>query len=432
MRRRMTIVIAVFMLLSVTAIGQNWTYQGAWPDTNYKGGTHGIVVDPDGKVWTASYYHTNWVSPSGDTITNSSPIYIFNSDGTLNDIIGIVTSGTFTDTLGIGGSSAGCRGMTRDESGNIIYDNSGVEKLLIKIDYKTKQGLARHVMTEVGSSPTKPGVSDDGTVFVAPVVSGAATAIAMYDKDLNYVGNAVTGEPSGIARTMEVSKDGNTIYYASFTGPQMMFVYQRPDQFSDYVLKDTVLQGMSDETLAWNPSTGNLWVSNDARGTGPYTELTWYEMDPATYDLVDSLTMPLPDPSGTADMYPRGAAFSNDGNVLYVGLFGIKYNRLYKFDRVTGVMQEFGAVVKDYNLSQNYPNPFNPTTTISFDVVKTGHVTLKVYDMIGREVATLVNQEMQNGSYRINFNASNLASGNYIYQLNVNGKTISKKMTLLK
>ena len=95
-----------------------------------------------------------------------------------------------------------------------------------------------------------------------------------------------------------------------------------------------------------------------------------------------------------------------------------------------------------YNLSQNYPNPFNPSTTINFQLPKSGFVTLKVFDILGREVATLVNKEKSQGRYSVNFSAKggsasggdalNLASGVYIYQIRVNDYVSSKKMILLK
>ena len=83
-------------------------------------------------------------------------------------------------------------------------------------------------------------------------------------------------------------------------------------------------------------------------------------------------------------------------------------------------------------LSQNYPNPFNPSTKISFELPVSGFTTLKVYDILGREVAVLLNEELMAGSHIINFNASNLASGTYIYRLNGNGNSLTRKMILLK
>jgi hypothetical protein len=85
-----------------------------------------------------------------------------------------------------------------------------------------------------------------------------------------------------------------------------------------------------------------------------------------------------------------------------------------------------------YDLSQNYPNPFNPVTTINYQLPQTGFVTLKTYDILGKEVATLVNEQKNQGRYSVDFNASHLASGVYIYQLRVNDYVSSKKMILLK
>ena len=89
-------------------------------------------------------------------------------------------------------------------------------------------------------------------------------------------------------------------------------------------------------------------------------------------------------------------------------------------------------IVKKYDLTQNFPNPFNPTTTINYQMPKKGQVTIKIYDILGREIATLVNEEKTQGRYAISFDGSNLASGIYIYQIHVNDYFNSKKMILLK
>ena len=87
---------------------------------------------------------------------------------------------------------------------------------------------------------------------------------------------------------------------------------------------------------------------------------------------------------------------------------------------------------ENFTLSQNYPNPFNPSTQILFSVAQAGFVSLKVYDMIGREVATLVNQELTPSSYSITWNAANVASGVYLYRLVSGSYTETKKMVLMK
>jgi hypothetical protein len=86
----------------------------------------------------------------------------------------------------------------------------------------------------------------------------------------------------------------------------------------------------------------------------------------------------------------------------------------------------------DFSLFQNYPNPFNPSTNIEFRIKDFGLVTLKVYDILGREIATLVNEEKNAGTYMVTFNASNLASGIYFYQLKAGSFIETKKMLLIK
>ena len=85
-----------------------------------------------------------------------------------------------------------------------------------------------------------------------------------------------------------------------------------------------------------------------------------------------------------------------------------------------------------FSLSQNYPNPFNPTTLIKFSIPVKGNVTLKVYDIIGNEVATLVNENKDAGTFEVNFSAENFSSGIYLYQLKSSSFIETKKMTLIK
>ena len=90
------------------------------------------------------------------------------------------------------------------------------------------------------------------------------------------------------------------------------------------------------------------------------------------------------------------------------------------------------SIPKEYSLSQNFPNPFNPSTTIKYSIIKNDFVTIKLYDVLGREIETLVNENQKAGIYSINFNASNLPSGVYIYRIIAGKFNQSKKMLLLK
>ena len=86
----------------------------------------------------------------------------------------------------------------------------------------------------------------------------------------------------------------------------------------------------------------------------------------------------------------------------------------------------------DFVLGQNYPNPFNPTTTIKYQIPKLSFVTLKVYDVLGREIETLVDEEKPAGSYQVEWSTNNLSSGVYFYTINATGFIETKKMLLIR
>jgi hypothetical protein len=90
------------------------------------------------------------------------------------------------------------------------------------------------------------------------------------------------------------------------------------------------------------------------------------------------------------------------------------------------------AIPSVFDLKQNYPNPFNPSTTISFNVPQGEHVLLRVFTMLGQEVATLVNERREAGSYSVQFSANNLAAGQYFYRIKAGEFVDVKRMTLIK
>jgi hypothetical protein len=104
----------------------------------------------------------------------------------------------------------------------------------------------------------------------------------------------------------------------------------------------------------------------------------------------------------------------------------------YFFASTSAVRKSEGALPKAFYLEQNYPNPFNPSTTIAYALAKPSNVSLKVFDVLGREVATLVSQKQDVGRYELQFSAQNLSSGIYFYQLRADEFSQTRKMVLLK
>jgi hypothetical protein len=98
---------------------------------------------------------------------------------------------------------------------------------------------------------------------------------------------------------------------------------------------------------------------------------------------------------------------------------------------ITGI-EQLSDEMKTYSLSNNYPNPFNPTTTIEYSTPKLSFVTLKVFDVLGREVTTIVDEEKNTGTYKVEFDGTSHGSGIYFYQLKAGDYIEAKKMILVK
>jgi hypothetical protein len=126
--------------------------------------------------------------------------------------------------------------------------------------------------------------------------------------------------------------------------------------------------------------------------------------------------------------------------VVYSGWTGEYEGKLYDcmriwgryIESVAGIEDQSSEIVTEYKLEQCYPNPFNSATEIQYSILQSSNVTLKVYDILGNEIATLVNEEKEQGVYTINFDSNNLPSGVYFYRLQAGNFIQTKKMVLLK
>ena len=119
----------------------------------------------------------------------------------------------------------------------------------------------------------------------------------------------------------------------------------------------------------------------------------------------------------------------NISGFLRYRLKQIDFNGSFEYSNIIEVNS---SPILSFELSQNYPNPFNPTTKISYQIPKSSYVTLKVYDVLGNEIATLVNEVKPAGSYGVEFNAANLPSGVYLYRLQAGSFVQTKNMILLR
>jgi hypothetical protein len=122
---------------------------------------------------------------------------------------------------------------------------------------------------------------------------------------------------------------------------------------------------------------------------------------------------------------------ASDTNALNSGIIQSLDGVTWSSTGITAVENE-NQIPTEFSLSQNYPNPFNPSTSIKYQVSKSSQVLLKVYDLLGREVAELVNEEKPVGTYEVTFDASELSSGVYYYQIKAENYLETKKMVLLR
>ena len=189
-------------------------------------------------------------------------------------------------------------------------------------------------------------------------------------------------------------------------------------------------------------TTRYTWVSCDTNGTSQYCTFIWGDNDSlnvkrsrcsfsgGTY-YYDRASYPL-----TTTAFPVCAVYNNrSGNhrrSTYAYWRSGPHDIYFNAENLPTGITNTNGIANTYSLSQNFPNPFNPTTSINFSIPKDGLVKIVVYDVLGKEVATLVNDEQTAGNYEVTFDASKLTSGVYFYKITSGDFSDVKKMLLVK
>jgi DNA-binding beta-propeller fold protein YncE len=459
MKKLLFLTICLLLIVSVGANAQ-WKFVKYFPDTTSlkywivgsgSGINNGVAVAPDGNIWLQSFSATcdtllpaKWptgcirvYTPRGVQLPFS-PIYMLSG----KDQNGVAVTDTLS-SLNSGNWGGTGYGLAVDPStGNILSCKGGSR--IWKIDYKTGKGIVRIAGPLPGYASSLSTVAADnfGEVFVSPVTPGA-TPIGILNPDFTSAGT-VANSSQDYCRAMAVSGDGNDVYCAYFSQQKMMLFHSDNGSLGPYVKKDSIL-GLTFETAVWGPKTGYLWTTSGSTGGGvpiaPYLPYRWYAFDVKTKKVMDSIAwydtkLPL---YGN-DERPRGIAFNKTGDTAYVTVFNSNdtkvgpaaWCQVFAKSGATSVEQDKNVIPTGYTLSQNYPNPFNPSTQIRFTITQTGMTSLKVYDVMGREVATLVDESMTPGAYTVKFDASHLSSGTYMYVLTSGSARLTNKMMLVK
>jgi len=444
------LLLSIVLCLMVSFTSAQYVYDASFPNKTKAdsvligqgNGLHGVAVGKDGNIWTVNY---NYYVP-GDSLPRSGvnvrvlPVRIWKPDGTPASFspLMILKGGAVNDTLFTGNSG---RGLATTPDGNILFtwfDNTYL------LDYRNGAVLARIVTTYLNGS-TKASADLSGNIYDCPVFNNQGP-LEMFDNKGAKVAN-VTDTTRFFSRVVECSRAGDKIYFAGYTGHCL--IRYSGDPLGGYVA-DTVLKGFDCEALCRAGQTDILWASagsgNDKPNQYPnaitsYSSHTWYLWNPATKQIKDSIKWNGLNSFTTADsagVRPRGVSTTVNGDTVYVIMFGSKTG-MYSIQRFVGpkagtsVNQESSLIPDNYSLSQNYPNPFNPTTKINFALKTASDINLRVYDVLGKEVATLATGHYAAGSYSVEFTGNNLSSGMYFYTLTAaNGFHQTQKMILMK
>ena len=252
-------------------------------------------------------------------------------------------------------------------------------------------------------------------------VSGASLFLASYDTS-GVMRNAfgMQSNPGDGGHRIDFDNHNN-VYVAGWMNGTVNF---NPNGIYNL----TAISPTADVFLAKYTNAGNfIWALN----FGAVNSTDQNICAGLTVDLMNNIIITGQLYGTNANINPKGTQFLLS-SVGQNDCFIIKYDSLGTLWSPTSVKQISNELPENFNLEQNYPNPFNPETKIKFNIIKTGNVNLTVYNLSGKEITTLVNRNLQPGTYETTFNANNLPSGIYCYKLESSGTAETKRMVLIK
>jgi len=437
----------VLFLISFSNSFSQWTIAGA---VSGAGTFPSISVVDQNNVWIAGGINT----PAIFRTTNGGTNWItVGTTGVLLDQFCVWAVDANTAYVGNGGAAGGAGGnasfyKTTDAgtSWTTVGSTGGIGGFFNGIVFSKitpNFGIAQSDPPAGAGQPYYVSRTTDGgntwTVTNPPGVSGAASA----QNSVFVVSNMVYGFGSNATAQIIMTTDGGTTWNARSLGVAGAFT-------SGAAFKDDGIIGLgatntSLPNISRTTNAGATWTSiNTGTGVAGYCNLKWIEGTNTAY---------LSGNAGASGVVKKSTNGGLNWTIMSTsGLTGITHmefkrvgTTVYGFAatangailKVTDVVTEVNSVnilVPDqYNLEQNYPNPFNPTTTINFSIPTSSRVTLKVYDALGKEVTTLVDEFKNAGNYSADFTAtSNLTSGIYFYTITAGNFTDTKKLMLVK
>lgn len=276
----------------------------------------------------------------------------------------------------------------------------------------------------VGGSSFRIGSVQDYVTIKYDAVTGDSLAAAIYNAASNIDGiTAMTKDNSG-----NIYVTGNSFGATNYNYATIKYNSSLQQQ---WVTRTTNTAGPEYAVaIAYDPS-GYVYVSGSSTGSG--TGLDYYtERYNATNGARDWFVRDNGSSSGNDAV--KGMVVTGPDNVYITGsaVFGNLDMYTIRYSQTNSVRPISGEVPEKFRLEQNYPNPFNPSTKFNFDLPQNTHVNIVVYDLLGREIEMLVNNDMKAGRYEVTWNAVNAGSGVYFYKLTTSSYTETKKMILQK
>jgi len=279
--------------------------------------------------------------------------------------------------------------------GGIIFTTTNFGIRAYSFTESTSFTLLANNINPIFDNATGITVSPDSIVYVAGGGNGFYAFSFYNDSTFTQLDHINVNQASGVA----VRSDG-TIFFANInTGGVLAYTFNGTSFDS---LAQWPVNGARNLAIGHN---GTIFVANGSDG-------------------LRSLTF-----DGTS--FTNTVHIDEGGQTDYVINANLALTA-YRYELLTAIGDPEPTSITKFSLSQNYPNPFNPTTKIKYSVPQLSFVTLKVYDVLGREVLTLANEERPIGSYEVEFNATGLTSGMYFYKLQAGSYAVTKKMLLLK
>jgi len=400
----------------------NTLVEGGRDDNSFAGAVW--VFTRSGGVWTQQGTKLVGTGAVGSGVYQGTSVAISSDGNTLvegayNDNTGAGAVWVFTRSGGVW-TQQGSKLVGTGVVGNLVWQGTSV-------------GLSSD-----GNTLAEGGYEDNtgtGAVWIFTRSSGVWT-----QQGPKIVGTGSVGSPVYQGAAVRLSSDGNTLteggYYDN-NGQGAVWIFTRngstwTQQGPKLVGTGAVGEPSQGVSVAISPDGNNVIEGGyqDNTGVGAVWAFTrsgsvWTQLGPK---LIGTGAV------GQQSQQGISVAISSEGTVIE-GAFGDNntIGAVWVFyDPIIGITPISNQVPKNFNLSQNYPNPFNPTTKIHFETVSLGKVSLKIYDILGREVSTLVNEELNPGTYEVNWDAGNFASGIYLYKLSADDFIQVKKMVLVK